>query len=309
MLRRIQYISVLLSVLLFAVFPDFGGKYGDALSLFLIVIIGIPHGAADHIIFSKIGKSFYGAKKFKSFIFVYLLLGLGFLLIWAFSPFKALILFILISIYHFGQEHFEFLDPNHWLTKLNISFWGLFVLLFPLIKNIETTCFYVGQMVGTNFSIPDTSFIIFTLAFLVIALIISNILLWKFRLIQFDILLSEMVQIMLLLLLYLTTPLLIGFAIYFVFWHSMNSMRDQFLFLSKKTREYSLKKYIIDILPFTFVAVTSVIVIGNYLINQTGQNIFTYLFILIALITLPHILLFDKLYSANNITTEASTVI
>ncbi|NNK90775.1 MAG: beta-carotene 15,15'-dioxygenase, Brp/Blh family [Saprospiraceae bacterium] len=297
---QIKYLSILTAVIFFTAFPAFSEKYADGLSLILILLFGIPHGAADHIIFSRIGKSFYGARKLNSFILTYLLLGLGFLFIWGISPLKALILFILISIYHFGQEHFESLDPNQWLTKINMFSWGAFVLLFPLLWHSDTTIFFVEQIVSTSIQPLDNTVLLLSLVIIVSAPCVSIFLLWKSGILNTERLISELVQIALLIVLYITTPLLVGFSIYFVFWHSLHAMEDQYIFLRMKTKNYTITRYFRDILPLSIVAIAFVSILGFYLMNQTGYNLFSFVFILIALITLPHILLFEKLYAAKN---------
>ena len=68
-------------------------------SFFLISLFGIPHGSIDNVIFlneTKISKS--------KFYFLYILSILIYSVFWYIIPLYSLILFFLISSYHFGES-------------------------------------------------------------------------------------------------------------------------------------------------------------------------------------------------------------
>ena len=82
----------------------FGLESSYSILLFLIVMlsIGIPHGSVDHIIAFINPK----ARKFDSkliFYTTYLSLIIFNIIIWVLSPFLGLLVFLIISCYHFGE--------------------------------------------------------------------------------------------------------------------------------------------------------------------------------------------------------------
>lgn len=295
---RIFQISVIAVLGVFALlFPELLERFFHIFSLFLVLFIGVPHGAADHLIFERSGGSFFGAKKIWSFILIYLLLGLAFLVIWVLSPFKAMILFILISIFHFGQEHFEALNMEKSLTKWSYFIWGSFVLLIPLAWHAETTAMYFFEISGVLLEPISMSTRIVIISTIFSLNVLTALVLWRRKMIDLSRLKSEVLQGALLLALFLFTPLILGFAVYFVFWHSLHAMQDQYEFLYAKSRRYSILQYLKDIAPLSFIAISFVLICGYLLMQYSQQSLFSYVFILIALITLPHILLFDRFYA------------
>ena len=73
----------------------------DYISLFFIIFMGIPHGALDGAISVTLGftKSFHLQARF---IISYLLIAFFVVVLWYFLPVFSLILFLLVSIFHFG---------------------------------------------------------------------------------------------------------------------------------------------------------------------------------------------------------------
>jgi Brp/Blh family beta-carotene 15,15'-monooxygenase len=296
MIRKIQILIIAFFGIVFYFFPLFLDQYFQIISLFLILFIGVPHGAADHIIFERSGNSFFGAKKIWSFVLIYLLLGAAFLFMWAISPFKAMILFILISVFHFGQEHFEELEPSLDITKWTYFCWGSLVLMIPLVWNAETTALYFKEISGVELTPISMEIRIVILSIIYVLNVVTVFLIYKKGMIDLSRLKSELLQGVLLMFIFLVAPLVLGFAIYFVFWHSLNAMRDQYHFLENDSKTYSLYQYIKDIAPLSLVSIVFVLTCGYLLMQYSHQSLFSYIFILIALITLPHILLFDRFY-------------
>lgn len=67
----------------------------------ILLTIGIPHGALDHLLLNpKISN-----KGLVKFILKYLAIIVVYLVVWIFLPVPALLVFLLMSAYHFGQSH------------------------------------------------------------------------------------------------------------------------------------------------------------------------------------------------------------
>ena len=241
------------------VFPDLVNQYQDLCSLILILIAGVPHGAADHLLFEKMNISFFGARNKYSFLIKYIFLGFVFFIFWSFDPFKALLLFIAISIYHFGQEHFSKFDPENIWSKISYILWGSFVLIFPLVWNAADTTKIITEITGITLP-AITSFVQhWILSFLILGNIVLLVIHFRFNRISRTELIQQIIQILFLALIFLKLPLLLGFSIYFVFWHSLHAIKDQITFLKKSNSNYSGLTYLRDVIPFSTLAISFIV--------------------------------------------------
>ena len=69
-------------------------------ALFMVSFIGIPHGSFDGAVAMLMGYS--DRRKFSLFIFGYLGISALVIIFWMYFPIVGLILFILMSVFHFG---------------------------------------------------------------------------------------------------------------------------------------------------------------------------------------------------------------
>ena len=107
------------------------------LSLFLILSLGISHGALDHIK----GKKLLRILNYKStiiFYIFYILIGLIIILLWLLFPKILLIVFLIVASFHFGKEDSEFIDykANHYLIYF---FKGSLAITAPLLFHKSET--------------------------------------------------------------------------------------------------------------------------------------------------------------------------
>ena len=109
------------------------------ISLFLILTIGISHGALDHVK----GKKLLDILKINNmylFFIVYILIALFIIILWLLFPTTSLIIFLLIASYHFGKEDTDFLIvKNLFPNQLLFFFKGLLIILAPLQFHFEET--------------------------------------------------------------------------------------------------------------------------------------------------------------------------
>ena len=278
-------------------------------ALVLIVLIGIPHGANDHLLFFNLINKRVDEKNEKSTLFFSSYIGLILLYVccWYLFPTFSLGLFILISIYHFGQSN-VYISPieSKFVKLISIFLSGSFVLLTPIFAHIETAL----PVIQTLTKNPD---------FLVISdklgnklaistgmlMIIHWVILMLSKHINFKDGLLEILNVFLLFGLFYYSPLWIGFAIYFTLWHAIPSIEDQINFFKTTRENYNLGKYIREIFPFSLIALLGLFLAfqfsGDYISVNQGLAL---LFSFIAVITLPHMIMMDLLYlriGGNNI--------
>ena len=134
-------VSTYFLFLIFSSFTEISLESQILFASFFILLIGIPHGAIDHILFFK--KRSFSQLKFYS---IYLGLILLFLLLWIFFPFWSLLLFLLISAFHFGESQFSDIKAQKLLRYSLFPFWGIALLStlmhYNLSEIIEITTFF-----------------------------------------------------------------------------------------------------------------------------------------------------------------------
>jgi len=256
------------------------------ISLLLILSIGISHGSLDHIKGKRLLK-ILGYKSSIIFYFAYIFVGLTTIFVWLFFPKFLLFLFLVVAAFHFGKEDSEFINKNK-NFELIYFFKGSLVIVSPLLFHKNET---ISIFKSLNFDITENILINNeTLYLFVLLSFVSNIILSLKK--SFDIkslLLMDFLSI--LILNYFLNPVL-AFTIYFCFLHSIRhsiSLIRQINTNLKKGFPIFIKK----ILPLTIISIFGYIFALHILNNYNGLNdsIYKVIFIGLASLTFPHILL------------------
>ncbi len=255
-------------------------------SLLLILSIGISHGSLDHIKGKKLLK-ILGFKSSVVFYFGYIFVGLTTIIIWLLFPKLLLFLFLLIAAFHFGKEDSEFLNKRK-NFELIYFFKGSLIIVAPLLFHKNET---LSIFKSLNFDITN-SFLINNeiLYFFILLSFISNIFLSLNK--SFDaksLLFMDFLSI--LILNYFLNPVL-AFTFYFCFLHSIRhsiSLINEINTNLKKGLPIFIKKA----LPLTIITIFGYIfalyILNNY--NELNESIYKVIFIGLASLTFPHILL------------------
>ncbi len=252
----------------------------------LLCTVGIPHGSNDHLY--RPDKSNFGMLKFLGIYLGTMLLYLG---LWWIAPIVALILFFVISFHHFGQSNFE----NDSINYLPSWLWGMWVLVFPVLlhwkeatgifrqmlssNNLFTPSFFAEQSAISDFSWPLSAMITLGIFYLLSLIIYER-----------QNILHYIVQFVLITIWYVISPLLSGFIIFFCLWHALQSMRHQSMYF-KQSAGGTLLEFLKAMLPFSLLALLS---FGVYVYFRGFQ--LAEAFILLSMITLPHVLVMHRLY-------------
>ena len=138
--------------------------------LFLILILGISHGALDDVKGKKLSKLF-GYKSSFLFYLTYVFISLLIIICWLIFPNVILLLFLIVASYHFGKEDTVFsFKEKYWITECLYFFKGSTVIIAPLLFQKDKT----NEIFQTlNFNVFDSQ--IFTDQFLIILLCLSFI--------------------------------------------------------------------------------------------------------------------------------------
>ena len=273
----------------------------NIMSLVAILFFGIPHGAIDHKIHLKSSKK----SNVRKFILIYVLVGLGFLLWWVLMPMKALLIFIILSAYHFGQELIEDIAETPKNPILNLI-WGLIVLVSPIIfkfNELLPTLNFIGSQSLNN--IPRDFQIITVLAIHLVGYAHLAYLFLKGAVHKLAVIRLFLFSIYLLMS-YFLLPFIVAFALYFVLFHSINAMRHQFFWMKDRSADYTFIIFLKDLSPFTLLTIVGISGLIYYLNPDDWSVFFTYFFVFISLLTLPHAMLFDELYVTKNISHQTN---
>tara|TARA_B100000282_G_scaffold7964_1_gene5601 strand:+ start:107 stop:994 length:888 start_codon:yes stop_codon:yes gene_type:complete len=269
----------------------FSVNYQDMVGFSLILSVGLIHGANDLLIIKRNTSSDTNFSQFKSFI-KYFGIVLAGLIFFYFFPSFALISFILVSIYHFGEQHIEAipLDKNLKNSRRYISIISHGILLFTIIFMNNT------KVVVDVFSSFNIVFLNYN--FLIIILIITSILYASILIIKKDLqpfLISEILFFGLFYFLSITSSLILCFSVYFIFFHSILSIKDQVKYIYGSNNSKSLKRYIKNSLPYFILALIFLILF--YICTEIDNNdLLPIIFTFLAAITFPHVLVIEKMY-------------
>ena len=255
-------------------------------SLLLILSIGISHGSLDHIKGKKLLK-ILGFKSSVVFYFGYIFVGLTTIIIWLLFPKLLLFLFLLIAAFHFGKEDSEFLNKRK-NFELIYFFKGSLIIVAPLLFHKNET---LSIFKSLNFDITN-SFLINNeiLYFFILLSFISNIFLSLNK--SFDaksLLFMDFLSI--LILNYFLNPVL-AFTFYFCFLHSIRHSISLIKEINSNLKK-GLPIFIKKALPLTIITIFGYIfalyILNNY--NELSESIYKVIFIGLASLTFPHILL------------------
>ena len=256
------------------------------ISLFLILTIGISHGSLDHIKGKKLIK-YFGYKSMSIFYLSYLLIGAVIILIWLIFPKSLLFLFLIIAAYHFGKEDSEFINQKE-RFELIYFLKGSLIITSPLFFHKEETLAIFETL---NFYISNNLIISNEILFIFILLsLISGIILSLNKSIEAKSLLL-MDYLSILILNYFLNPI-IAFTIYFCFLHSIRHSISLIREINKNLTK-GLPIFIKKALPLTILTIfgyiVSISILNNY--NEFNETIYRVIFIGLASLTFPHILL------------------
>ena len=262
--------------------------------LFLILSIGISHGALDNQKGKRLSQ-LYNIQKSYFFYLIYSLIGVSIIIFWLFFPTLSLILFLIVASYHFGKEDTEFLINNKNVSNLILYFLkGSLIIIAPLMFHFVETIniFKLLLIENENFYlflnfIEDNSILLFALSIS----LLSNIyyFLKDFKIVNILILLDFFSIIALN---YFLTPL-VAFTIYFCFLHSFRHSISLITELNEKSLKIGAITFIKKAMPLTVLTAIFYIISLYFLSNfyQLNDAILKVIFIGLASLTFPHILL------------------
>jgi len=266
-------------------------NYQDMIGFALVLSVGLIHGANDLLIIKKNSKSTSNYSQFRTF-FAYIGVVFVGLIFFYLIPSFALIAFILVSIYHFGEQHLEAIPITRSLKNnyrfISIVSHGIILFTIIFMNNIDTVN-NVFLSFKINFLNSSTlNIILITASIVYISTLVINKYLTSF-------IFSEILFFVLFYFLSLSSTLILCFSVYFIFFHSILSIKDQVKYIYGSNDNNSLKRYLLNSMPYFILAIIFLILFYNYT-EIDNSDLLPIIFTFLAAITFPHVIVIEKMY-------------
>ena len=259
----------------------------NIISFLLIFFIGLPHGSFDGAVASLVG--FRNRYQFLQFIFFYFALFFLVILFWLYFPIIALTIFIMMTITHFGLCDWANYKINNY--KYSVSFTYGMTIIFGIIFFNENQSFKIFEYLTNDkiYLIQKYFFIPYSLTSLsIIYFIYLSFFEKKLR--------KGIIEIFSLLFIFYFFDPLLSFAIYFCFFHTYKHLKHLIknIYLNLTNKKFVIYSTFI----FTVISWVGGLGILYYLVQNLSlyESILKVIFIGLAALTLPHMLLVDIVY-------------
>jgi Brp/Blh family beta-carotene 15,15'-monooxygenase len=283
-----ENIALYLTFFLLWISIQFGEVVEDFLAYAMVITLGILHGANDILILS------IKDKKEKSLIknlIIYISIIFLCLIIYFFSSFIAIVLFVLLSSYHFGEEHLS--------KRINVNllfnffyFLGYGMLIFSLLfyQSIPDVDLIMLELTGFTFTKSQIEVTLFGSAGF---LFIASLFLILTKRNNYKLFLKEFFYLLLLFLVFKTSSLILGFAIYFILWHSIPSIIHQIEFISGNLNKKSVLLYVKKAMIYWVISIVGLL--SLYAIVPEIDLFATVVFVILFAVTAPHAWVMHKM--------------
>ena len=277
--NKYYQISILVTFLFIFLVPLVSDVFIDFLWGFAVLTLGILHGANDLEIISKSFEGKLNYLYFKS-ILVYILVVLLGAVFFFTLPGLALIIFVIFSSYHFGEEHWEDRLPFSVANFLFYILYGAFLFFLMFSLQYESVEDVIQKISGR--SLPFEFFLYSTIG-LGIALLTSML----FNSSSRPHLIKECMTLLLLSGIFYVGSLLFAFAFYFVVWHSLPSLLNQLKFLYGEMNFKSFQRYFKHSMLYWLASLISLYLVYRFMDFEADYFIPLF-FSFLAAITFPH---------------------
>ena len=251
------------------------------LGFFLIFSFGIVHGANDLLIYQKI-KGLKDLEKYKLLVYYFISILIT-ILFYTKYPTASIVLFVLVSAYHFGEQHWNKFTLDVKINKIFFLNYGVFIFYLLFYFHQSQVNDIVDNMTNNN---SASLYIVKTFYISAITLILffiyfgyknlefrKNIFIETFNLIIFSVIFK-------------LGNLILGFSIYFIFWHSIPSIISQIEFIYGKYSHTNFKSYTKKALLYWLISVISIVAV--YTLFKEIKFFESIFFIFLTGITFPH---------------------
>tara|TARA_B100000780_G_scaffold84851_1_gene58129 strand:+ start:647 stop:1492 length:846 start_codon:yes stop_codon:yes gene_type:complete len=278
---------IFFTFLLFWVSIQFGQIIEDSIAYVIVLSIGIIHGSNDFTILKKQKKNTIDLIKSTSFYLFLILLCIACYLI---NSFVAILFFVILSSYHFGEQHLENkFTGSKYVKSIIYVVYGMLIFSLIFIENLKDVEVIMLNLTGEIIPNSWIETMLVSSSLLLIILIIYQFTRKINPKIQ---IVRELFYILLLYLVFKSSSLILGFAIYFVLWHSIPSILDQTKFLSGGYTFKKILEYLKTAFVYWLISITG-LVIAYYYFSESLFN--SMIFIVLFAVTAPHVWVMNRM--------------
>lgn len=276
------------------------GPVSVAVVVMTVALLGIPHGAVDHLAAVALGGPFDTSSRSRfTSDYVRVMLGVG--LVWLVAPTIALVVFLIVSVHHFGQSDLAYLGlPRRRAVVVQWSR-GLVLIGLPLVAHLEAVSPVIERLGGGD---PATWSWLADRWILWSAVLVTQHVVVGWTLAHGHIdrptLAREAITVAALTTLFLTADPLIGFAVYFGLWHSLAHLFVLADLLG--TEPAPLRSVVRLAAPLSAVSILAIValVAGASAVDRVDL-IVPLTFVFVSMLTMPHLLVVERIWSTRTV--------
>lgn len=265
-----------------------------------VALTGMPHGAIDHLVAAQLYDLDFTWADQAKFYGGYLALMALYSVFWVVAPVWSLWVFLVMTMYHFGQADLAYWELPPVGARLVYLSRGLFLIGLP----VAAFPGLVDPIFDAIAGVRPTSWPLLATQPMTIfeALVGQHVLVLGVALLATDVVLRdagrEGLNVAVLSALFGTVHPLVAFSVYFGLWHSLGHMLELLRFFREREAApttipaFYRQAALFTILPFVGLA-------GLYWTTQafsSADQMIALLFIIIAVMTLPHMIIVERLY-------------
>ena len=264
----------------------------DIFALCCVIFIGLPHGAFDGAIYALLPGNVPPKGRSKSllrFLILYTALAAAIVLLWLILPQLSLIAFLVISAFHFGKGDTE---GYHGIARLIalIAHGGLVTIWLPLAHYETAFSYFAALTFTTSDSLGLLSGVIY----------VSGIL-WMISVLAYGYMAlinayyrARFFEVLLLIFAMAFLPLLAAFALYFCAFHSRRHFASLYQATKTVASHHILKLGILLCLASWAFGGLALFMLNQY--QSFALSVIQIIFIGLAALTVPHMILVDGLW-------------
>lgn len=265
----------------------------------VVTLTGIPHGAVDHLVASELyGLDMTWRDQLKFYGF-YLILMAIYGALWMVAPVPCLVFFLLMTVYHFGQADLAYLALPPVSGRWAYCSRGLLLMGLPITAHPADVAPIFEAIAG--FDLMQLGFVVGNQGALVAFFIAQHALTLAFVAARYTGFTADLwregFNLAVLSVLFVLVHPLVAFAVYFGLWHSLGHILELIRFFNQRGETTSLRHFYRQAALFT---ILSFVMLGAlYAVTQSlgaEDQMIALLFILISVMTLPHMIIVERLY-------------
>lgn len=304
------WVTVVATLSFQAIIPSYTETYALYPLLLGMVTLGLPHGAFDHLLPSRLGVH-WGRKPIwlGVYLTLYIALAAGYFCLWLWRPELAFVGFLLLTILHWGQGDQRFMEvflgrlrPTHWGAWVTVWVRGGLPIILPVWvfpETAESLFRYAALGLGLERTTLELSLPwLTTPLYIGFGLVLAA---YLFNAVQAapsaTVLIVDLLEVALLTACFTLIPAYLAIGIYFAFWHSLRHLARLLILGPEGTNRVvsgqllrSVRQLTLALLPLTLLALA--LLGGLYLLSAarvtTLEGFVALYLVLISSLTLPH---------------------